>query len=1460
MRRLTVLFLVLILACFAAGAAADSFPDTYGVKFGMTPQEVSSIEGRNKRIGIVSDSEDPYQLFYNDGISLGSVSCRTLAYVFSGKEPVLKYYYYISTGSMADYSGIKNLLAIQYGDRLADAGSRKAFSDLFELYRSMSSPHEVSHWLVWDETVFGVDLWYDADGSVYTVFYDVDPSFDPAFSIEEEIIPGNGEAQDHAPEDESGKLVLFLSQGELYPGVPGKLSYTVRWDASVTAGPIKLVDENGQVLAYIGDLSEGTASGELEINEEKERFGSIHAECNDLRSSAVDFYVTNPVTSEMVDRIFDVGQDIRALIQSRYADDPYGTEAMAAIASQLSADSRVIRVYPYEDCVYFLTKDRLGGCYRDLSQKGDFVTNTASRQLPFDLTLAELNENTEEYLQNNPQPEARYDARLYADHEAADSIFSDPVQVFSDYLRDGFVRDHVFLKADKTMTNSRVLCIVPEDNDPIMKLQLLYYESLLQDYCAALNESSLLADDEKSTFTIVKGSEARRVLNDGDFTDYGIVILLAHGNYTAENNYFCCVASDPDEDTIKGLYKEYYTRFATNRTEWQRGRTGEGFGPYGHYDWRITACLDNNEYCLMVTYKYFVQVLADKSFDNTVVLLHSCHGLNDQKFSNLLLQHGADICYGTVENLSAGYGLSMFTGILENLSGISRTDHRYSLITDFCDDVFTIRNKSYPARDSMLRRAVPIYREDSNASIPFGTQMNLFEVNALVYHPALRASSELWSNHDPTYFAMRIAARNDQVDDYAVGDAQSIRGRVMFGTEERPFNGVSDAAVTVYRWMNHSFTQCYSGKTDPDGWYTVPLLSPGLYGIEASVPGYHGIAVCEVGAGQADMATVYLNNAILYYEYLRDQVVPWIRLVDDQPHSVASEALLPALMGSDSGLVSAAVCDLNGDGFMEMLTVTAASDGTHNYRLNLYGTPDTTGKIELLDSAEDVFRIESFYDEGRLSVHIQESELTKYIICDMDLFDQETEYRQSRIYRVDGNHFTDLTDFDGFVRGNSGVSLHKLHQKATALFFFRLDYDSFITEERNHLKEYLDNPNLAQAYIPKIMDLQRYITDQDLNREPVDGLVEEIEKGVCPILHIRTDQLIGHRTGYCYSTETGCSLTIVTNDSGIEYVQINDEGLFEEDFWSGETWDYLRSAPTQAMRDLYACVIRSPRLNLTAEERAALVNDPLTGEIYTFIGDHTNDNFGEYADRNSFCRLVSVGHARLRIMRVVDLGNHSNVRITLADEAAPVPAAAPLPVQAAPVLTAEPARIPAAEPAAVPAPTPEATPQSTPEPTPEPVAEPAAEQSVTFTVQTFASGQKLAVYSAPSQKAWRGANGKAAVSTNGEIWVCGQENGWLLVLYEVNSGKMRSGYIEISKVKGKVPNCPELCFDPKQAVLNASADLTDDPVYTSSKIATLKKGSKVTLLSSYENLAYVETKVKKKTVRGFLPLDCVDVQ
>jgi len=181
-------------------------------------------------------------------------------------------------------------------------------------------------------------------------------------------------------------------------------------------------------------------------------------------------------------------------------------------------------------------------------------------------------------------------------------------------------------------------------------------------------------------------------------------------------------------------------------------------------------------------------------------------------------------------------------------------------------------------------------------------------------------------------------------------------------------------------------------------------------------------------------------------------------------------------------------------------------------------------------------------------------------------------------------------------------------------------------------------------------------------------------------------------------------------------------------------------------------------------------------------------------------------------------------------------------------------------PTPVPTPTPEptATPTPTPTPTPVPTLSPyelAREQTPRLAVledASFDRRQSLKVYGAPSLDAYRETPWR--VDTDESVGIYGVDNDWVLVSYEISSGKRgRIGYIENTTLANP-DQVAMLRLGDMELPLLRDAAATDDPLWSKGKVTTLKKDTMVKLLAFLDSeWAYVETTTEGKARRLFIP-------
>ena len=145
--------------------------------------------------------------------------------------------------------------------------------------------------------------------------------------------------------------------------------------------------------------------------------------------------------------------------------------------------------------------------------------------------------------------------------------------------------------------------------------------------------------------------------------------------------------------------------------------------------------------------------------------------------------------------------------------------------------------------------------------------------------------------------------------------------------------------------------------------------------------------------------------------------------------------------------------------------------------------------------------------------------------------------------------------------------------------------------------------------------------------------------------------------------------------------------------------------------------------------------------------------------------------------------------------------------------------------------------------------------SGTWATVELRQNRTVPVYAAPSEDAWRGANGRAAVSLAGPFTLLASfgNEGWWLIEYETGGGARRVGYIPQQAYDRAVPYGWWLI--PMTLPLSEDAAMTDDPHGGRREIARFAAGESLTVLGYYDGLwAYAQTEIDGKTARGFVPL------
>ena len=149
---------------------------------------------------------------------------------------------------------------------------------------------------------------------------------------------------------------------------------------------------------------------------------------------------------------------------------------------------------------------------------------------------------------------------------------------------------------------------------------------------------------------------------------------------------------------------------------------------------------------------------------------------------------------------------------------------------------------------------------------------------------------------------------------------------------------------------------------------------------------------------------------------------------------------------------------------------------------------------------------------------------------------------------------------------------------------------------------------------------------------------------------------------------------------------------------------------------------------------------------------------------------------------------------------------------------------------------------------------------LTATSIKFTGGQKFDVFSCPDEHSFRGANGKARVSTNDWIQVFGIVDDYILIQYDISNGKYRIGYIQRDALP-KNAKVDEISFARGMvAICHTPTQMTDDPMGEKGSILSVNEGTRMTYLAALGEYAYVESTLENGTpIRGFVPMEDLSV-
>ena len=573
---------------------------------------------------------------------------------------------------------------------------------------------------------------------------------------------------------EKDDLILYL--GSSQKNQDGSFALTVKLICGENLRDQTIyVEAGGTTVFSVANSGMETIDGSFTATPGENEAVILQAKAGDKVSNEVPFYgaVENP-EDDFLNRPLDVLDGLDSYLAALGTSDYYSEETLARLEAYLNADPAVASVTRVGSGLSFVTTDNYLGSYG-------------------------LGHVTEDI-----------------------AGFSDGKQVYADYSAGGSVSDRL-IEAKSFPTNDKFLVITPEySEDEVMRYHTDFSIPMLNEMRTALGLSG--------TCEVRKDYDAIDCIRNGEFTDYGLVELNAHG-LILQNQLFINlgngskniqftneegIAEKGSEKVLDGMarvayvtaMKEYLGIKDLPGEAGQYFRTNVDDAPgddtIAHSFETVAKAVYNRS--VMVSSSYLDYVLEGKTFDNTILYLFVCSARSDGTFVQHLKDHGAALVYGCQNEFNTSVSLLSLARITQALQ-TKRSDGIYEAYT------------------------TGAYSVDAASSAELVRQMagrNSLTMSETRQPQNMVNSYQDSANERP---AADCAPENENMS--LKGNAV-IKGRVLSGTSAETGVPLAGAEVKAYRWIDHSFRELASSAvTDAEGYYRLENVECGFCILEA---------------------------------------------------------------------------------------------------------------------------------------------------------------------------------------------------------------------------------------------------------------------------------------------------------------------------------------------------------------------------------------------------------------------------------------------------------------------------------------------------------------------------------------------------------------------------------------------------------------------------------------------------
>ncbi len=653
-----------------------------------------------------------------------------------------------------------------------------------------------------------------------------------------------------------------------------------------TEGMVVVKDENGLELLSMelrNTDGQGVATGTLVIDEHEARKMKLTAVLGEETSAPLNLYISPKVTVQMIATCVQVSQELGdALIEAGY--EKIDEDAVNTAEQWLLNDERVSDVVRMDNGIFFYTTDGIAGCCQQTPEEGMLGSSGFS------------------------QGE------------------TDSIDTFKRWEKRGKPFVEEYIASANTLTN-----------DSILVLQPIYDSKMADFFSADTNEersknhfpianpchteeyakiAGKLAKnlDSKTSERYINADASCKIINQ-TINQYGIVIMNTHGMMIGkadtplkEKTWSFQLQDGMRLDMVEGMYVEfekYLTDILGLDSEkiypwfFSRYYTDEEVYPEDCLLY-INVALEQAEIenlknagtdriytnlALCGTHNMMELLYQNKKFDNSIVYFGCCYSLSNPSVGRFYLNRGA-VAY-------LGYEDAV------------KNDVEFKNADDFFEDLVKEKNKTR-------------WKNVTEASTD---KIDIFHT---LSRPTASFIDLVFMKNGWTDQMLYGLVNQPEFTLHGIG---TLEGKVLEKDSDEP---VSNAVVQLYHWFNQEFVLEKESVTDENGVFKMDDMLWGVY--VAKVTTEDGIvtyANCIFADKETVAEPIYVERNLSYYPYIYSELEPEMGLFNLGESKFTAHDFADYDWDQRTGIVSAAIEDMNGDGVEDMVLLHVIKE---NYR------------------------------------------------------------------------------------------------------------------------------------------------------------------------------------------------------------------------------------------------------------------------------------------------------------------------------------------------------------------------------------------------------------------------------------------------------------------------------------------------------------------------------------------------